>query len=91
MRSPRSRRWNALRDVSSFRTAGLTGQCHDYKRNGTSTLFAAFEVAAGKVITSHKTGRRRVEFLDFMNDIVAAHPDSAIHVVLNNPPGLKLA
>ena len=62
----------------------LTGQSHDYKRNGTSTLFAAFEVATGKVITSHKTRRRRVEFLDFMNDIVAAHPDSAIHVVLDN-------
>jgi transposase len=27
----------------------LTGQSHDYKRNGTSTLFAAFEVATGKV------------------------------------------
>src|SRR3954462_3005329 len=62
----------------------LTGQSHDYKRNGTSTLFAAFEVATGKVITSHKTRRRRVEFLDFMNDIVAAHQDSAIHVVLDN-------
>src|ERR1700712_2387763 len=62
----------------------LTGQSHDYKRNGTSTLFAAFEVATGKVTTSHKTRRRRVEFLDFMNDIVAAHPHSAIHVVLDN-------
>jgi transposase len=62
----------------------LTGQSHDYKRNGTSTLFAAFEVATGKVITSHKTRRRRVEFLDFMNDIVTAHQDSAIHVVLDN-------
>jgi transposase len=62
----------------------LTGQSYDYKRNGTSTLFAAFEVATGKVITSHKTRRRRVEFLDFMNDIVAAHPGSAIHVILDN-------
>src|SRR5947209_8916155 len=62
----------------------LTGQSHDYKRNGTSTLFAAFEVATGKVITSHKKRRRRVEFLDFMNDIIAGHPDSAIHVILDN-------
>src|SRR5436305_11337610 len=62
----------------------LTGQSHDYKRNGTSTLFAAFEVATGKVITSDKTRRRRVEFLDFMNDIVAAYPDTAIHVILDN-------
>ncbi len=63
----------------------LTGHSHDYKRNGTSTLFAAFEVATGKVTAAHKTRRRRVEFLDFMNQIVAAYPtDTAIHVVLDN-------
>src|SRR5712675_634934 len=62
----------------------LTGHSHDYKRNGTSTLFAAFEVATGKVTVAHKNRRRRVEFLDFMNDIVAAWPDTAIHVVLDN-------
>lgn len=63
----------------------LTGHSHDYKRNGTSTLFAAFEVATGKVTAAHKTRRRRVEFLDFMNQIVAAHPaQTAIHVVLDN-------
>ena len=37
----------------------LTGHSHDYKRNGTSTLFAAFEVATGKVTAAHKTRRRR--------------------------------
>ena len=62
----------------------LTGHSHDYKRNGTSTLFAAFEVATGKVTAAHKNRRRRVEFLDFMNNIVAAHPDTAIHVILDN-------
>jgi transposase len=62
----------------------LTGHSHDYKRNGTSTLFAAFEVATGKVTAAHKKRRRRVEFLDFMNDIVAVYPDTAIHVVLDN-------
>jgi len=63
----------------------LTGRSHDYKRNGTSTLFAALEVATGKVIAAHKKRRRRVEFLEFMNAIVAAYPpDTAIHVVLDN-------
>ena len=62
----------------------LTGHSHDYKRNGTTTLFAAFEVATGKVRAAHKTRRRRIEFLDFMNDIVVGHPDTAIHVVLDN-------
>src|SRR6185369_13895377 len=62
----------------------LGGHSHDYKRNGTSTLFAAFEVATGKVTAAHKKRRRRIEFLDFMNDMVAAWPDNAIHVVLDN-------
>lgn len=62
----------------------LTGHSHDYKRNGTSTLFAAFEVATGKVTVAHKNRRRRVEFLAFMNDIVADYPDTALHVILDN-------
>jgi len=62
----------------------LTGQSHDYKRHGTSTLFAAFEVATGKVTAAHKPRRRRSEFLDFMNGVVAAYPRKDIHVVLDN-------
>jgi len=62
----------------------LTGHSHDYKRNGTSTLFAAFEVATGKIIATHKKRRRRVEFLDFMNQVVAAYPGRELHVVLDN-------
>lgn len=62
----------------------LTGRSHDYKRNGTSTLFAAFEVATGKVTAAHKTRRRRVEFLSFMNDLVAVYPNKTLHVVLDN-------
>jgi hypothetical protein len=59
----------------------LTGHSHDYKRNGTSTLFAAFEVATGKVTAAHKTRRRRIKFLDFMNDIVAAHADAVVRAL----------
>jgi transposase len=64
----------------------VSGHSHDYKRNGTSTLFAAFEVATGKIKVAHKNRRRRVEFLDFMNQIVAGYrdTDTAIHVVLDN-------
>src|SRR5208282_4489681 len=73
----------------------LTGHSHDYKRNGTTTLFAAFEVATGKVTAAHKTRRRRIEFLDFMNDIVAAHADTGLlaqsggNLVLD--PGTKVS
>jgi transposase len=62
----------------------LTGHSHDYKRHGTSTLFAAFEVATGKVKAAHKKRRRRKEFLDFMNEVVAAYPRSRLEVILDN-------
>jgi transposase len=62
----------------------LTGQSHDYKRNGTTTLFAALEVATGKVKGSHKKRRRRKEFLAFMNEIVAEYPGRKLAVILDN-------
>ena len=62
----------------------LTGFSHEYKRHGTTTLFAAMEAATGQVITGHYQRRRRVEFLDFMNRVVRAHPDREIHVVIDN-------
>src|SRR3954451_7406659 len=62
----------------------MTGQSHDYIRHGTTTLFAALEVATGKVVGRHYRRRRRIEFLDFMNRIVAAYPDRELHVILDN-------
>ena len=62
----------------------LTGFQHDYKRHGTTTLFAALEVATGLVKAGHSQRRRRVEFLDFMNGVVAAYPHRQIHVILDN-------
>jgi transposase len=62
----------------------LTGQSHDYKRHGTTTLFAALEVATGKIIATHSKRRRRVEFLDFMNSVTATFPNRKLHVILDN-------
>ena len=62
----------------------LTGQSHDYKRHGTTTLFAALEVATGRIIAAHSRRRRRVEFLGFMNSLVDAFPDRELHVILDN-------
>ncbi len=62
----------------------MTGQSHDYKRNGTTTLFAAFDVGSGEVLGRHYKRRRRIEFLAFMNQVVARHPGKEIHVILDN-------
>ena len=53
----------------------LTGRAHQYTRHGTSTLFAALDIANGEVTARHYKRRRRIEFLDFMNRIVRAHQE----------------
>ena len=62
----------------------MIGQSHDYKRHGTSTLFAALNVGTGQITGRHYKRRRRVEFRDFMNRIVKQHPGKEIHVILDN-------
>jgi transposase len=62
----------------------MIGQSHDYKRNGTTTLFAALNVATGQVAGRHYKRRRRLEFLDFMNRVVKLYEGKEIHVVLDN-------
>jgi len=63
----------------------ITGFSHEYKRHGTTTLFAALEVATGLVTAGHYQRRRRREFLDFMNEVVSRHdPEAQLHVVLDN-------
>jgi transposase len=62
----------------------LTGANHEYRRHGTSTLFAALNVTTGQVKAGHYDRRRRREFLDFMNEIVADHSGKEIHVIMDN-------
>jgi transposase len=62
----------------------LHGHAHEYRRRGTTTLFAALEAATGQIKAKHTRRRRRAEFLDFMNEVVADYPDQEIHVVLDN-------
>ena len=62
----------------------LTGYNHEYKHHGTTTLFAALEVATGLAQAGHFARRRRREFLLFLNEIVASYPEQEIHVILDN-------
>jgi transposase len=58
---------------------------HDYKRHGTTMLFAALEVATGKITADACYQRHRhQEFLAFLRKVAAAHPDVDLHVVLDN-------
>ena len=63
----------------------VEGFTHDYKRHGTTTLFAALDIASGKVIANCKTRHRHQEFLQFLREIEANVPkDLDIHLVVDN-------
>jgi transposase len=57
---------------------------HDYKRNGTTTLFAALEVATGNVTDRCYDRHGKAEFLDFLKQIARTYPRRELHVVLDN-------
>jgi len=58
---------------------------HDYKRHGTTTLFAALDVLEGKVIGRCMQRHRHQEFIRFLNTLEAEVPMSKIvHVILDN-------
>jgi transposase len=58
---------------------------HDYKRHGTTTLFAALDVKTGKVLGETKARHRAVEFRKFLDVIEAAVPaDLDVHLILDN-------
>jgi len=56
-----------------------------YKRHGTLNLFAALQVATGAIYTQTTLQKRRLEFLAFMDQVLAGLPgDKQIHVILDN-------
>jgi transposase len=59
-------------------------QTHDYKRNGTTTLFAALEVATGLVTDRCYQKHTNVEFLAFLRHVARTYPKVELHVVCDN-------
>lgn len=63
----------------------VEGFTHDYMRHGTTTLFAALDIANGKVLTQCKKRHRHQEFLQFLRHIDAnVPPDLDIHLIVDN-------
>src|SRR5665213_1849150 len=65
------------------------GRCgtmtHDYKRHGTTTLFAALNVLDGKVIGRCMQQHRHEEFIRFLNDVErAVPPGKLVEAVVDN-------
>ncbi len=63
----------------------VEGITHDYIRHGTTTLFAALNVANGQVITRVRPQHRHQEFLEFLRQIDRETPDGLdLHLILDN-------
>lgn len=63
----------------------LEGLTHDYVRHGTTTLFAALDVANGRVIAQCKRRHRHQEFLAFLRHIELRVPERLdLHLILDN-------
>ena len=63
----------------------VEGVTHDYFRHGTTTLFAALDVANGKVLTDCKPRHRHQEFIAFLKQIDrSVSPDLDVHVIADN-------
>jgi transposase len=57
---------------------------HDYRRHGTTTLFAALEVATGRVTDICRPRHRHREFLAFLKLVAKTYPRRPLHVVVDN-------
>jgi len=63
----------------------VEGVTHDYERHGTTTLFAALDVATGQVIGQCKRRHRHQEFLGFLRHLDASVPTNLdLHLVIDN-------
>jgi putative transposase len=63
----------------------VEGITHDYVRHGTTTLFAALDVATGTVFTECKARHRHQEFLNFLKQLDACIPENLeVHLIVDN-------
>jgi transposase len=71
--------------VLPMRPGQVERRSHDYTRHGTLSLFAALDIATGKVIGKCYPRHRSSEFLKFMREIEANVPDDLdVHLVMDN-------
>ena len=57
---------------------------HDYRRHGTTTLFAALNIATGQVLQTCQARHTHAEFLAFLKQCARAYPRVQLHVVADN-------
>ena len=75
-----------------MRPGQIERRTHDYSRHGTTDLFAALELATGRVIASCQRRHRSIEFRNFLDQIDASVPSKLdVHIILDNSATHKTA
>jgi transposase len=67
-----------------LRSGRATRHTHDYKRHGVVDLYAALEIATGKVTHRLTDSHTAVDFLAFLKQVARAYPEQELHVILDN-------
>lgn len=76
---------NRTQPLLPLRPGQAERRTHDYERHGTTTLFAALDVATGNVIGECHSRHRAIEFRKFLDTVDASVPsDQDVHIVLDN-------
>jgi len=79
---------NRTQKVLPMQPGHAEQRTHDYVRHGTTTLFAALEIATGRVTGQCKNRHRHQEFLAFLKHLAGAYPDRGdgveLHLVMDN-------
>ena len=75
---------NRTQKVLPMQPGHAEQRTHDYVRHGTTTLFAALEIATGTVTGLCKNRHRHQEFLAFLKHVARAYPDQELHLVMDN-------
>jgi transposase len=67
-----------------LRPGGVARRTHDYKRNGTTSLFAALDISSGTVTQEARARHTGADFLAFLRRLDRVYPDHELHVILDN-------
>jgi transposase len=80
----RSRPLDRTAPMLPLRFGSVERRTHDYVRNGTTSLFAALEIATGTVTQEARARHTGADFLAFLRRLDRPYPDQELHVILDN-------
>src|SRR4051812_4997077 len=82
-RNPQFKPWTTQKTLP-MQPGQAEKRTHNYVRHGTTTLFAALQIATGEVTGLCKPRHRHQEFLVFLRHLARGYPDQQLHLIMDN-------